>query len=307
MTESGKEKPTRAKKRKRVEISSWQKPTYDDVKKAKIRSRYGLRKMKDIATSCGFDSLHDASYTIRKMIRIAEMCYFDQLEAAQPRSSQVTASLGERHGVVALAVKLLRSTDSISRREVEYQHAAVKEAQRQGSTSLDNIWSDDIPLEEEGSLDDNDKVAKVYPGRPIGPGRKADWSETPMGRMRSAGGGLINRFVSEFEYLEYLIRLAIEAQSAPAKGRPSDLGKVKRAIRSILRVYERLPGRRVNLSENPEGKLYGPFVTLVNVVLRPVLSSYWDHKSLDNTIEKVVKEHRKRMERISARFVGKSE
>jgi len=57
MTESGKEKPTRAKKRKRVEISSWQKPTYDDVRKAKIASRYGLKKMKDIANSCGFDSL----------------------------------------------------------------------------------------------------------------------------------------------------------------------------------------------------------------------------------------------------------
>jgi hypothetical protein len=132
MTESEKEKPIRNKKRARVEISNWQKPTYDDVRKAKIASRYGLKKMKDIANSCGFDSLHDASYTIRKMIRIAEMCYFNQLEADQPRPAQVIASLEERYDAVALLVELLRSTDSLTRREIEYQHAAVKEAQRQG-------------------------------------------------------------------------------------------------------------------------------------------------------------------------------
>ena len=70
---------------------------------------------------------------------------------------------------------------------------------------------------------------------------------------------------------------------------------------------KRLPGRKATLSKDPEGKLYGPFVKLVKVVLRPVLSPYWDHKSLDNTIEKVVKEHRDRIRRISTRFMQKSE
>src|SRR5690242_4829877 len=100
MTESEKENPIRNKRRARVEISNWQKPTYDDVKKAKIRSRYGLRKMKEIADCCGFDSINSASHFIRKMIRTAEMCYFNQLEAEQPRPSQVTASLEERHDAV---------------------------------------------------------------------------------------------------------------------------------------------------------------------------------------------------------------
>jgi hypothetical protein len=307
MTESEKEKPIRNKKRARVEISNWQKPTYDNVKKAKIPSRYRLKEMKDIANSCGFDSLHDASYTIRKMIKIAEMCYFNQLEAEHPRPSQVTASLEERHDAVAFVVELLRSTDSITRREIEYQHAAVKEAQRQGSTSLDKIWSDDVHVEEEGSLDDNDKVAKVYPGRPIGPGRKADWSETPIGRMRSSGENLLGTTSSQLEHVQYIIKLAIEAQSSSTKGRPDGRGNAEKAIRSILRAYERLPGRKTTLTKDPKGKLCGPFVKLVDAVLRPVLSSYWDDKSLDNTIEKVVKEHRERIRRISMRFAQKSE
>jgi hypothetical protein len=65
MTESGRKNPTRtAKKRKRVETSDWQKPTYDDVKKAKIRSRYGLRTMKEIADCCGLDGINSASHFI---------------------------------------------------------------------------------------------------------------------------------------------------------------------------------------------------------------------------------------------------
>jgi hypothetical protein len=307
MAESGRKKPTRSKKRARVKISNWQKPTYDDVKKAKICSRYGLKKMKEIADCCGLDSINSASHFIRKMITIAEMCYFNQMEADQPIQSQVTASLKERHGVIALAAKLLNSTDSVTRREIEYQHAAVKEAKRQGSASLDNIWCDDIYMEEDGSVGENGKVVKIYPGRPIGPGRKADWSETPINRMRSTGKGLIEGIVSELESLEYIIKLAIEGQLVPTKGRPSDLGHAEKATRSILRAYEQLPGRKATVSKNPEGKLYGPFVRLVKVVLRPVLSSYWNDKSLDNTIEKVVKEHRKRMERINRIFAKNSE
>jgi hypothetical protein len=262
--------------------------------------------MKEITDFCGFNSINSASHFIRKMIRIAEMCYFNQLEAEQPRPSQVTASLNERHDAVAFVAKLLRSTDSVTRREAEYQHAAVNEAQRQGSTSLDNIWSDDVRLEEDGSVDDNDKVVEVYSGRPIGPGRKASWSETPMGRMRSSGEDLLGTTSSQLEYVQYIFKLAIEAQSAPAKGRPPDLGNAEKAVRSILIAYEKFADRKATMSKNPEWKLSGPFVSLVNVVLRPVLSSYWDDKSLDNTIEKVVKEHRERMERIRLRFIKNS-
>jgi hypothetical protein len=307
MTKPEKGKSARNKKRARANISNWQKPNYDDIRKANIRSRYGLRRMKCIADCCGLDSINSASHFIRNMIKIAEMCYFNQMEAEEPRPSQVTASLEERHDAVALVVELLKLTDSISRREFEYQHAAVKEAQRQGSTTLDNIWSDDFSLAERGSLDDNDKVAKVYPGRPIGPGRKADWSETPIGRMRSAGEDLLGTTSSQLEYVQYIFKLAIEAQPAPAKGRPHGLGKAEKAVRSILIAYEKLPGRKAGWSKGLDGKLYGPFVTLVNVVLRPVLSSYWNDKSLDNTIEKVVKEHRKRMERINRIFAKNSE
>jgi hypothetical protein len=208
---------------------------------------------------------------------------------------------------VSSIAELLRSTDSLTRREIEYQHAAVKEAQRQGTASLDNIWSDDFRLEEDGSVDDNDKIVKIYPGRPIGPGRKADWSETPIGRMRSSGEDLVAISLAQLDHFQYILKLAIEAQPTPDKGRPPGRGKVETAILSILRAYERLPGRKATMSKDPEWKLSGSFVELVNVVLRPVLSSYWDNKSLDNTIIKVVKEHRERMRRISSVFLEKPE
>jgi hypothetical protein len=241
------------------------------------------------------------------MIKIAEMCHFNQLEAEHPRPSQVIEFLKELHDAVALVIELLKSIDALSRREVEYQNAAVKEAQRQGLASLDNIWHDDIRLEEDGSVDDADKIVKVYPGRPEGPGRKAEWSETPVGRMRSSGEDLIGTTSSQLEHVQYIIKLAIEAQPAPAKGRPQGRGNAEKAVRSILRAYERLPGRKATLRKDSQEKLYGPFVKLVDVVLSPVLSPYWNDKSLDNTIEKVVKEHRKRMERINSIFTKNSE
>jgi hypothetical protein len=264
--------------------------------------------MKEIADCCGLDGINSASRFIRKMVKIAEMCYFNQLEAEEPRPSQVRALLEELHNAMALVTELLRSIDTMTRREIEYQNAAVKEAQRQGSTSLDNIWSDEVRLEEEdGSVDDTNKVVQIYPGRPEGPGRKADWSETPIGRMRSSGEDLIGTTYSQLEYVQGIIKLAIEAQPEPTRGRPDGRGNAENAVRSILIAYEKLPGREAGWSKGHDGKLYSPFVRLVNVVLRPVLSSYWDDKSLDNTIKKVVKEHREKMKRISFTFAEKTE
>jgi len=75
----------------------WQPPTYDDVKKANIRSIYTQEHQKHIAGIIGINDPHEVQKFANAAISIAEMQIFHQLEDTGPKSNEVKAALDDVH------------------------------------------------------------------------------------------------------------------------------------------------------------------------------------------------------------------
>jgi hypothetical protein len=278
----------------KVKPVKWQPPTYDDVKKANIRAVYTQEHQKYIAGIVGVDDPCEAQRFANAAASIAEMQIFLQLEDAKPKSSEVKAALEDVHNKLISLLETLDVLDAVSRREIEYQAAAEKESKRQGLHSRENLWLEDIVLEEKENAPGEAKASITYPGRPPGPGRKEQWSETPFNRMRTNGVDLLNSLITQIRELENLVRLAKLELPPPKKGRPRH-DYTKKSVRSVLKLRDYFTGRRELAGHTGRIRTYHrQSMELVNAVLGPVLSEYWTHKSLERTVREVTSNERKR-------------
>jgi hypothetical protein len=272
----------------------WQPPTYDDVKKANIRSIYTQEHQKHIAGIIGIDDPHEVQKFANAAISIAEMQIFHQLEDTGPKSNEVKAALDDVHKKLISLLESFDVLDAVSRREIEYQAAVEKELKRQGLHYRENLWLEDIVLEEEENASGEAKAGVIHPGRPPGPGRKKWWSEIPFNRMRTSGVDLLNSLITPIRELENLVRLAKLELPPPKKGRPRH-DYTRKSVRCVLKLRDYFTGRRELAGHTGRIRTnHRQSMDLVNAVLGPVLSPYWTHKSLERTVREVTSNERKR-------------